>query len=125
MVSTLRKLWKLLVVPIGSGMEYQRNELMFESTNCDFDSGDGAIISGAPSPFFNPEVIINNPGNTVYLERPDSSLSRDILSILDKDGTCVQDSFSRQTVIMDAIIDLDTVFVLPFKRVGNAPSLLP
>jgi len=81
-----------------------------------------------PAPFFSPTVRINNPGNTVYLERPGSFAGRNIFSFLGNDGTCLQmipAGIAQNTVIMDPIVDLDTVFVPPFRKVDDAPSLLP
>jgi len=119
---------QLFGLPIGP-RGYIRSQLTFESINCDFFSGDGPLAEiGEANPFFSPEVRINNPGNTVYLERPSSFAVRNIFSFLDDDGTCVLNSpagVALNTVIMDPIIDLDAVFVPPFKKVGSAPSLLP
>jgi len=114
-------------LPITSA-GYRRGRILFESANCDFLSGDGALEEiGRPDPFFSPTVHINAPGNTVYLEQPGSFAIRNTISQLADDGTCLLVSgpsgVMQNTVIMDPIVDLDTVFTPPFKKVGDAPSL--
>ncbi len=103
---------------------YTRQALDFESRDC---SGDALITfsdSMLPRRSRVNSPAVDNPGNTLYLAKLGSQAPRITASRLRSDGTC-DPSFTRtirDTSIMEAVVDLDDVFKLPFNIVIDAPS---
>jgi len=115
---------QIFTLHIGRTGVFSRDTLVFESSDCGVSGGDDAFKS-VPA-FLRSEAVINSPGNTLYLEKPDSVDNRIILSMRREDGTCFvfPASVPTDTVIMDPLVDLDTIFTPPFTYIaGDTPSL--
>ncbi len=103
---------------------YRRGRLRFESADCGVSGGDDTLLRIFNIfDIFTTHRVINDPGNTLYLERPDSRAVRTILSRRLRDGTCEPRNRMEDTIIVDPVVDLDTVFTRPFNLVVDAPSL--
>ncbi len=102
---------------------FTRGRLFFTSRDCG-DAGEDDALEEVPSVSIVPRAVVNGPGNTVYLERAGSFANRFTGSELTDDGvTCKSLGVSQNNVIMDPIANSDDLFTLPFKIVGDAPSL--
>jgi len=96
--------------------------LYFLDDDCG-DSGGDALLE-VLGLFITAHAVVAPPGNTLYVERPGGGFANRVASSeLDPNGVCNGGAFQKDTVIVDSVVDLDTIYTPPFKLVGDAPNL--
>jgi len=100
--------------------------LYYVSDDCGVAGEDDALHEASEFNIY-AHAVIALPGNTVYVERPGAAIvNREVSSRrfrAEEGGECAIDVRTRDTIIVDPIVDLDTLFVPPFVVVGDAPTL--
>jgi len=112
------------IIPRGNG--YAIDIVLFTTPDCSLPDGENALINVSNTGDVIPLALVNAPGNTLYVERPDSLGGYQALSALDLNGQCIpENTFFGNAIILDPVGDLDDHFIPPFTLVGDAPAFPP